>query len=60
LRRRAIAAKGFKQRKTKRPHQTKSVKSAIRDLKSSEAWRTPGVATIRKAFLLSPDRPMKD
>jgi hypothetical protein len=23
-------------------------------------WRTPGVATIRKAFLLSPDRPMKD
>lgn len=23
-------------------------------------WRTPGVATIRKAFFLSPDRPMKD
>lgn len=23
-------------------------------------WRTTGVATIRKAFLLSPDRPMKD
>lgn len=23
-------------------------------------WRTPGVATIRKAFLRSPDRPMKD
>jgi hypothetical protein len=23
-------------------------------------WRTPGVATIRKAFLLSPDRLMKD
>ena len=23
-------------------------------------WRTPGVATLRKAFLLSPDRPMKD
>jgi hypothetical protein len=23
-------------------------------------WRTPGVATIRKAFLLSPDRPMED
>ena len=23
-------------------------------------WRTPGLATLRKAFLLSPDRAMKD